>query len=148
MGEQDGQDKRREALPPLPMPLRWGIGVGIAILAGWFIWSLLPGAGFSTDLQRIGSGQPVVVLVHETANPTSMEVMERLEPLRADPPGGVAFLVASLGDPAGQQFARRYGAGNPGSLLFFDAAGEPREMLHAPDSRSEIEQVASRLGKR
>ncbi|MGM0554485.1 MAG: hypothetical protein ACQETK_12055 [Pseudomonadota bacterium] len=143
--ETPGQRRNREALPPLPRPMRWAIGLGIAILAGWFSWTLLPGVGFSGDLERVGAGEPVAVLVHESANPTSIGVMERLEALRAAPPGGVEFLVASLGDPEGQQFARRHSAEAPGTLVFFDALGQPRERLHDPGTTEEIVRAAERV---
>lgn len=143
MTEGRGQARRREELPPLSRGARWIIGLGVVLAAGWFIWSLLPATGFSTDLQRIGAGQPVAVLVHETANPTSVGVMEQLEAMRDNPPAGVEFLVAALGEPEGRQFAEHFQAERPGTMLFFDAEGQPRERLSGPVSATEIEEAAA-----
>lgn len=136
-----GQQRHRES-PPLSRLLRWTIGLAITLIATWFIVALLPKAAFSTDLQRIGSGQPVAVLTHESAHPTSMVVMERIEAVHDHVPEGFEFLVASLGESRGREFADRHDAATPGTLIFFDAGGAPGHRLHAPASTDEIIKAA------
>ncbi len=133
-----GQQRHLESLPPMSRLLRWTVGLAITLIATWFIFGLLPKAGFSTDLQQIGSGKPVAVLTHESAHPTSMIMMERVETIHNQVPQGFEFLVASLGEPRGREFTDKHDAGTPGILIFFDADGTPRQRLHAPASTDEI----------
>lgn len=109
----------------------------IIVAAGVFIISMLPKGLFSDDLSHIGTGTPAAVLVYEPAHPTSMAVMDLMREARRDKPG-VTFLVATSGTPDGQAFIRHFNTPPTGTLLFFDAQGEPVTALAAPDSVDEI----------
>ncbi len=133
---------RRKQPKNLPRWASWLLTLGVIFGSIGLIWQSLPGGGFSTDLSRIGQGEPVAVLTHETANPTSMGVMDEINALGAEEHGGVEFLVADLGTPEGQDFAERLGVSSPGILFFFDGQGEMQEALAPPESAEEIATAA------
>jgi len=94
--------------------------IGLSLLVAW---NLLPKGTFSTDLDLIGQGQPIAVLIHETASPNSMEAMELINSIRHEVKPQLDFLVASLGHPDGEAFAQEQQTESPGFLLFFDSEG-------------------------
>ncbi|WP_290653202.1 hypothetical protein [Aquisalimonas sp.] len=127
---------------PLPRWARWTTALGIIGASAFFIMALLPDEGLSTDLSQVGQGKPVAVLTFETAHPASMSVMDRIAEFRSEGGDEIDFLVADLGTPDGDAFARRHGAPGPGVLIFFDAAGQRQRSLDVPQSSEEIGRVA------
>ncbi len=103
-----------------------------------FVWQQLPGAGYSTDLTRVGAGQPTLVLAQHGHYVGGAEVMELMNDIRADYAGRVEFLVAHLAMPDGQAFAERQAA-HDGTVLLFDASGRRVALLHQPKSREELQ---------
>ncbi|SFC16493.1 hypothetical protein SAMN05660443_1693 [Marinospirillum celere] len=91
-------------------------------------WALLPTDSFDTDLQKIGQGQPIAVLIHETASPNSMEAMDLINEIRYEVEP-LEFIVATLGHPEGREFARQQQTETPGLLLFFDGEGQRTEVV-------------------
>lgn len=92
-------------------------------------WALLPTQSFDTDLDKIGQGRPIAVLIHETASPNSMEAMDLINEIRNEVEPQLEFLVATLGHPDGREFAREQQTETPGLLLFFDGEGQRTEVV-------------------
>ncbi len=147
MAHSGGGGKGRKQPKNLPRWASWLLGLAIIFAAVGLIWQSLPGTGFATDLERVGQGEPIGVLTHETANPTSMGVMDELDALDREAVGGMEFLVADLGTPQGQAFAEEHGAGQPGILLLFDGEGEVRAALAPPEDREEIREAALEVAR-
>ena len=102
-----------------------------ALLGIGYVVSLLAVRPMSTDLSVVGQGKPALVLVYENFSPASTEGLERLKQVRDDYEASLSFVVADLGVPAGQNFARRHGLG-AGHVLLLGADGEPRGMVPVP----------------
>ncbi len=105
-----------------------------------FIWTQLPGGAYPTDLSRIGSGQPTLVLAYDMNYAGGMAVMELLNEIRDDYDGKVDFLVAHLGMPDGQAFADKHGASD-GTVLLFTSDGKPGGKLYQPQSVDALRQA-------
>jgi hypothetical protein len=104
---------------------------------GGFIWSQLPGAAYPTDLSKIGTGRPTLVLAHDSGGSAGMEVMFLMNEIRHHYADRVDFLVAHLGRPDGQEFARRHGA-QDGFVLMFSSDGRSLGALPQPKSVDEL----------
>jgi hypothetical protein len=125
--------------PPARMPAWAKAAVVLAFigLVGGLLWSQLPKGGYPTDLSRIGSGRPVVVLAHDANYTAGMEVMEMLHPIRREHADRIDFLVAHLGMPDAQAFAREHEVGD-GSVLLFRGDGQRLGVLRRPGSEGEL----------
>jgi thioredoxin-like negative regulator of GroEL len=128
---KDKQPKADASWPP--WWLKWQVILLFVIGVCAFLWQALPGAGYSKDLTRVGAGQPVLVLAHDTNAVGSAEVMELMNGIRADYAGRVEFLVAHLALPDAQAFAARHGVGQ-GTVLLFAADGRRVATLVMPKS--------------
>ena len=129
---------------PLPPPagfnkrwLRWPLILLLVVAALVYLWKQLPGAGYSTDLNQVGAGQPTLVLAQHSHYAGGAEVMELLNDIRADYAGQVQFLVANLLMPDGQAFARRQAA-HDGAVMLFDPKGQRLALLNEPKTREEL----------
>jgi hypothetical protein len=120
-----------------PRWLKWPVVLlSLAAMAA-LLWQALPGAGYPTDLSRVGAGRPVLVLAHDTNSVGSAEVMELMNGIRADYAERVDFLVAHLALPEAQAFAERHAA-RQGSVLLFTAEGRRVGVLHMPESAEDL----------
>ncbi len=120
----------------------------MAIIGGVLalVWSQLPRSPYSTDLARIGQGQPALVLAYDIQSMGGMEVMAMMDDLRGEYAERVAFLVAPLGAPHGQAFGTRFGATN-GSVVMF--SGTPaRKHRRSAKSAGELAGAVSRIAGR
>jgi len=113
--------------------LRWPLGLLASAAVLFYIWQQLPGAGYPTDLTRVGAGVPTLVLAHDSGYVGGSEVMERMNNLRADYAGRVDFLVARLQMADGAAFADRHDVGD-GAVLLFTADGRKLGTLYLPDT--------------
>ncbi len=120
-----------------PPWLKWPVILLSLAAVGTFLWMALPGAGYPTDLSRVGAGRPVLVLAHDTNSVGSAEVMELMNGIRDDYEGRVDFLVAHLALPGAQAFAERYAA-RQGTVLLFAADGRRVGVLHMPETAEEL----------
>jgi hypothetical protein len=120
-----------------PRWLKWPVILLSLAAVGIFLWQALPGAGYPTDLTRVGAGRPVLVLTHDHNSVGSAEVMELMNGIRADYDGRVDFLVAPLALPHAQAFAQR-NAARQGTVLLFAADGRRVGVLHMPESADEL----------
>jgi len=130
-----------ESKKSFPLWGKWLIYIVIFSAVGALVLKQLPSGGaYSTDLTRIGKGQPAMVLVYDVNNLGGMHVMELLKELREEYKDRVQFLVADLGTPDGRSFARHYSAGS-GSVIMLKADGHLMRAIHGPESSAMLHQA-------
>lgn len=110
---------------------KWLIYTAISIGVLTLVWSQLPRSPYSTDLSRIGQGQPALVLAYDIQSMGGMAVMGMMDDLRGEYADRIAFLVAPLGAPKGQAFGRQFGLDN-GSVVLFSPQGVAVNTVHLP----------------
>jgi hypothetical protein len=120
--------------------------IGLAITAGVLalVWSQLPRQPYSTDLNRIGQGQPSLVLAYHIESMGGMEVMKMMDALRGEYTDRVVFLVAPLGAPHGKAFGRQFNVDN-GSVVLFSRTGAVVNTLHLPANTDVLQQALEDL---
>lgn len=132
---------------PQPGLARWHkaliyLAITLGVLA--LVWSQLPRQPYSTDLSRIGLGQPAMVLAYDIKSMGGMEVMAMMDDLRDDYAQRIAFLVAPLGAPQGRAFGQQFGVDN-GSVVLFSAQGQAVNTLHLPPNTAALQQALDQL---
>ncbi|CAN1503550.1 hypothetical protein MCEMIEM28_00577 [Burkholderiaceae bacterium] len=110
---------------------KWLIYLAITTGVLALVWSQLPRSPYSTDLSRIGQGQPAMVLAYDIQSMGGMAVMSMMDDLRGEYADRIAFLVAPLGAPQGEAFGRRFNLDN-GSVVLFSARGVAVNTVHLP----------------
>jgi hypothetical protein len=110
---------------------KWLIYTALSIGVLTLVWSQLPRSPYSTDLSRIGQGQPALVLAYDIQSMGGMAVMAMMDDLRGEYADRIAFLVAPLGAPQGEAFGRRFNLDN-GSVVLFSAKGTAVNTVHLP----------------
>lgn len=113
------------------------VSVMIVIALAWLAMDRLIGRPISTDLSRVGQGQPALVLAFENYSPAGMGAMDLLNQIRPDYEPDVEFLVADLGTPDGGAFASRFGLPN-GVAVLLDGHGRPIQVYPVTDDVSEL----------
>lgn len=136
------QPRNRAGLAPWPRWSRWLVTLAVLAGVGGLIWSQLPKQAYPTDLTRIGAGQPALVLAQDPQSAAGLAIMEMMDAIRGDYPD-VEFLVAHLGLPSGQDFARRHAVGD-GVVMLFDAAGVRIATLPHPHNADELRAALDR----
>lgn len=128
-----------QALPDQRAPrwIKWPLILLAVGLVGALLWRQLPGAGYVTDLSRVGAGRATLVLAKDGNFVGGAEVMDLMNGLRADYAGRVDFLVAPLALPDARAFAERHAA-RDGTVLLFAGDGRRVGMLHQPRSQDEL----------
>ncbi|MDZ4263693.1 MAG: hypothetical protein U1B30_15360 [Pseudomonadota bacterium] len=94
----------------------------ILIIAGLIFVVLELPQGYSDDLSVIGQGQNVVVVIHDSKKFPSVEFLSRMNEIRDEYRGRIAFCVADITDKKGAAFAAEQKT-IPPSLLLFAADG-------------------------
>jgi len=110
---------------------KWLIYTAITVGVLALVWSQLPRSPYSTDLSRVGQGQPAMVLAYDIQSMGGMAVMGMMDDLRGEYADRIAFLVAPLGAPQGEAFGRRFNLDN-GSVVLFSTGGEVVNTVHLP----------------
>jgi hypothetical protein len=128
----------------LPRRTKWLITLAIVGLVLALIWSQLPRSPYPTDLERIGQGQPALVLAYDIQSMGGMAVMGMMDDLRGEYAERVAFLVAPLGAPLGRAFGQRHDAIN-GTVVLFSATGAAVRTLHLPANTAELQKALDGL---
>ena len=95
------------------------------------ILSQLPRGSYSTDLTRVGNGQPALVLAYDINSTGGMDVMRLMDAVRDEYAERIEFLIADLGTPQGSQFAKRHNAIN-GTVMFYSGKGSYVRTIHVP----------------
>lgn len=104
-------------------------GLAIAVLLA-MMWQQMP-RPYATDLDRIGSGKPALVLAHDDHRIASGEQMAALTTVREGLERHLVLLVANLREDKGARFARRHNA-EPAMVLIFDADGRLLARIRGP----------------
>jgi len=128
----------------MPRKIKWLIYLAISGLVVALIWSQLPKGPYPTDLERIGQGQPALVLAYDIQSMGGMEVMGMMDDLRGEYAGRIAFLVAPLGAPHGYAFGQRFDAIN-GTVVLFSAKGAAVNTVHLPADTAELQRALEGL---
>lgn len=126
---------------PGPGKSRWVkvlIGLLVIVGAGVFLVTQLPGRPFSTDLTRIGGGTPALVVARDSNYMAGADVMDLINLFRSHYEDRVEFLAVHMGHPDGQAFARRHQM-QDATVILFNAAGEPLERWHGPQTAEGLE---------
>ena len=123
---------------------KWLIYAAITIGTLALVWSQLPRGPYSTDLSRIGQGQPSLVLAYDIQSMGGMAVMAMMDEVYDEYTDRITFLVADLGTPDGQAFSRRYDLFN-GSVVLLTARGAAVNTLHLPFDTAGLEQALEQL---
>jgi hypothetical protein len=123
---------------------KWLIYTAITIGVLALVWSQLPRSPYSTDLSRIGQGQPALVLAYDIQSMGGMAVMAMMDDLRGEYADRIAFLVAPLGAPQGEAFGRRFNLDN-GSVVLFSPQGVAVNTVHLPANTAELKNALEAL---
>jgi hypothetical protein len=123
---------------------KWLIYLAISIGVLTLVWSQLPRSPYSTDLSRIGQGQPALVLAYDIQSMGGMAVMAMMDDLRGEYADRIAFLVAPLGAPQGEAFGRRFNLDN-GSVVLFSPQGVAVNTVHLPANTAELKNALEAL---
>lgn len=123
---------------------KWLIYTAIIVGVLALVWSQLPRSPYSTELTRIGQGQPAMVLAYDIQSLGGMAVMGMMDELRDEYSDRVVFLVAPLGAPMGEAFGRRFGADN-GSVVLFSGNGAALSPVYTPQNTAELKDALDTL---
>ncbi|MEH6825601.1 MAG: hypothetical protein V7629_17020 [Motiliproteus sp.] len=120
----------------------------IAVLAaGVFIATQTMMTPISTDLSVIGQGTPSLVLGVESYSPAGGDALNRLNVVKGDYEDRILFVVADLGTPQGQTFARQYNL-QDGVAIFLSSDGKPDKITSIPADEQELrKQLDSNLAR-
>jgi hypothetical protein len=128
----------------MPRKIKWLIYLAISGLVVALIWSQLPRSPYPTDLERIGQGQPALVLAYDIQSMGGMAVMGMMDDLRGEYAERIDFLVAPLGAPNGRAFGQRHDAIN-GTVVLFSAKGAAVNTVHLPENTAELQKALDGL---
>jgi len=117
--------------------VKW-IVMGLLLVLAAIVVMNLP-RGYSDDLSHIGKGKPAVVLVRDKSAVQSFELMNLLNGIRGQYAGQVEFLLTDFDTPEGRAFMKANNAARA-SLVLFDAAGNPVNILFAPQTAGTLQQ--------
>lgn len=96
---------------------------------------------FDMDLDKIGAGQPALVLIYDGNLVVTAEQAHELNKVREDFANDIAFLVADVSFERSQQLMRTHAAG-PAAMLLFTGDGrlikKMQGLLNADQLRAEI----------
>ncbi len=128
----------------MPRMRKWLITLAITAVVLALVWSQLPRSPYSTELTRIGQGQPALVLAYDIQSMGGMEVMAMMDELRGEYADRVEFLVAPLGAPNGRAFGQQHDAVN-GTVVLFLASGAAVDKMHLPANTEALQQALEGL---
>ncbi|MCC4833729.1 hypothetical protein LMH66_13890 [Shewanella sp. 10N.7] len=136
MGTSNSNTTRRKPLVGL------GIVAAIIVLIA-VVFSVLP-KGFKTSHEDIGSGISAVVFVYDPNLAVSNSQTEQMNEARGALGDDVAFLIARIGTPEGDQFIGKYQA-RPAEVLLFEPVGKLVKRQYALKSATELVQWVNSL---
>ena len=128
----------------MPRMRKWLITLAITAVVLALVWSQPPRSPYSTELTRIGQGQPALVLAYDIQSMGGMEVMAMMDELRGEYADRVEFLVAPLGAPNGRAFGQQHDAVN-GTVVLFLASGAAVDKMHLPANTEALQQALEGL---
>ena len=114
---------------------KWLVYLFLIAAISTLIFSQLPSGFYPTDLSRVGTGKPALVLAHDINSMGGMEVMALLDKVRDEFSARIEFIVAHLGEPEAKALAQRYGAVNGSIMLFLKDGRHLRTVLQPQNTR-------------
>ncbi|MEH6811310.1 MAG: hypothetical protein V7677_02155 [Motiliproteus sp.] len=122
----------------------------VALSAGIFITIQSMMNPMSADLSVIGQGRPSLVLGFESYSPAGGDALNRLNAVRGDYEDRMVFVVADLGTPQGQTFARQHNL-RDGVAIFVSPDGTPGRIATIPADeqrlRLQLDNNLARVGR-
>tara|TARA_R110002167_G_scaffold64899_5_gene183494 strand:- start:888 stop:1292 length:405 start_codon:yes stop_codon:yes gene_type:complete len=122
----------------------------VALSAGIFIATQSMIKPMSADLSVVGQGRPSLVLGFESYSPTGGDALNRLNLIRGDYEDRMVFVVADLGTPQGQAFARQHNL-RDGVAIFVSPDGKPGKIDTIPADekllRRQLDSKLARIGR-
>lgn len=99
-------------------------------------------SGYSDDLTRIGKGKVAVVLIRDKNAVASFDLIHVMDGLRDKYAGRVEFLLTDFDTSEGRAFIDANKV-TPVTLVLFDASGNLRKVLYAPQTAGSVQQELS-----
>ncbi|MFC3282857.1 hypothetical protein [Litchfieldella rifensis] len=114
--------------------------IALAILLVPVTWLIMEvrSTQMLTDLDIIGSGEPVVVQIHEPGFEDSERLRRDIDAARSRMSGELAFRVVNIDTSRGARFAYEYGV-SPATVMLFDARGEVARVIEGGGSAEDLE---------
>ena len=109
------------------------------------VWGMLPPT-YSTDLSLVGKDKPAIVIVYESDSLSSMQLVEKMNPLRVTYEQQIHFILADVNDPNGAAFQRSANV-HDGSALFYSAKGEKLFELQGPRETEVLKDLIIKIFK-
>ncbi|MCL1159375.1 hypothetical protein K8B83_04565 [Shewanella inventionis] len=95
--------------------------IGSLMLLFGLLLTLMP-KGFTSDLEKIGTGKPAIVFVYDPNLVSGTTQTEQMNEARAHLGDNVHFLLARIATPEGEAFIAKHNA-RVTELFLFDPAG-------------------------
>lgn len=108
-----------------------------ALFVGGYYLTVSGGKPIGTDLSVIGQGKPSLVLAYQNYSPVGGEALNRLRKVRHNFDEDLLFIVADLGTPQGEHFARRYSLAD-GDAVFLTSDGTFLRAFTVPSTDAEL----------
>jgi hypothetical protein len=99
--------------------------------------------GYSTDTSLIGKGKPAIVLIYDSDNLVSDQLMASFNQVRDTYGNQIEFLLVDLNAPGGRQFANTNGV-TTASALFFSPEGRQVAVAHGAHEKEMLEDAIRR----
>ena len=109
--------------------------VGLAVL----VTTMLP-PSYNADLSLIGKDKPAIVIVYDSGNLSSIQLVENMNPIKQQLSESVHFLLADVNSPDGRAFQRKVGV-HDGTALFYSPTGEKLFELNGPRETDVLQSI-------
>lgn len=115
-------------------------GITVAVIAVVLVVMIIASPrGFETDLTKIGTGTPALVLVYDPNLVVTGEQLHELNQVRDEFEPKMHFLLADVGYEQARVFIDAHNT-HPGMMLVFSAEGELLTRLAAPVAAERLRQ--------
>ena len=122
----------------------WGLGAAVVAGAGWFGVGEVCASVRNHDLSRIGQGVATVVQIHDPQCTQCLALQrETQDALDAFGEHELQYVIANIRSDEGRAFARSHNVGHV-TLILFDGAGNPRNVLVGPNQADRLERAFRR----
>lgn len=123
-----------------PRRLMHGMLIALAILAVPVTWIIMEVRSTQTltNLDIIGSGEPVAVQIHEPGHADSERLRRNIDAARQRMDAELAFRVVNINTSRGARFAYEYGV-SPATVMLFDANGEISRVVESGEGVDDLE---------
>lgn len=139
------QEKSGEAVKPKRSWRNFFITIAVIAVAVTAMIFTSP-RGFDRDLDKIGAGQPALVLVYDPNLVVTSEQVSEMNQIRGELEERLQFLVADVGDAQARAFMSQYKV-TPATFLIFAADGSLLKVVQERLSAEELEQqIRTALG--